>query len=94
MPTISQALRLALFLPLAFSLTTTLTACQTTASGTARDLPPRAEFMRPVKIPVLPRDPRAALRLTDSALFEANRRLSESAGWYEGVRPSYAVGTR
>jgi len=50
--------------------------------------------MRPVKIPVLPRDPRAALRLTDSALFEANRRLSESAGWYEGVRHSYAVGAR
>lgn len=29
------------------------------------------------------------LRLTNSALVENQRRLSATAGWYEGVRKSY-----
>lgn len=92
MPTISRGSKAAL---LAILLTTTLQGCQTTDTGTARDLPaPPANLMRPVRVPILPRDARAALRLTDSALFEANRRLSASAGWYESVKHSYAVGTR
>jgi hypothetical protein len=47
--------------------------------------------MRPVAVPVLYKgeDARAALRLTSSALIEANARLSASAGWYESVRKTY-----
>jgi hypothetical protein len=47
--------------------------------------------MRPVAVPALYKgqDARAALRLTGTALIEANARLSASAGWYEGVRKSY-----
>jgi hypothetical protein len=50
--------------------------------------------MKPVAVPVLYKgqDARAALRLTGTALVEANARLSASAGWYEGIRKSYAVG--
>lgn len=47
--------------------------------------------MKAVPIPHLyeGQDARAALRLTGSALNEANRRLEGSAAWYEGVRESY-----
>ncbi|MBN9007227.1 MAG: hypothetical protein J0H40_17655 [Rhizobiales bacterium] len=50
--------------------------------------------MDPVPVPKLyvGQDARAALRLTQSALFTANARLSSSARWYDGVRHSYAVG--
>jgi hypothetical protein len=49
--------------------------------------------MRPVAFPVLYKgqDVRAALRLTESSLIEANARLSASAGWYESVRKTYRV---
>ncbi|MDB6086566.1 MAG: hypothetical protein JWN43_4447 [Gammaproteobacteria bacterium] len=50
--------------------------------------------MRPVAAPVLYKgqDARAALRLTGSALIEANSRLSASARWYETLRANYATG--
>ncbi|WP_246661650.1 hypothetical protein [Tardiphaga sp. vice304] len=49
--------------------------------------------MKPVAVPALYKgqDARAALRLTGTALVEANSRLSASAGWYEGVRKSYGA---
>mgnify|MGYP003386714574 CR=1 FL=1 len=49
------------------------------------------KLMRPVAVPKLYKgqDARVALRLTGTALIEANSRLSASAGWYEGVRKSY-----
>lgn len=49
--------------------------------------------MRPVPAPALYKgqDARAALRLTGTALVEANARLSASAGWYESVRNSYGA---
>lgn len=48
--------------------------------------------MKPVPVPKLYKgqDARAALRLTGSALGEANDRLSGSAAWYENVRKSYS----
>jgi hypothetical protein len=48
--------------------------------------------MRPVRVPALYKgqDARAGLRLTLSALIEANNRLSASAGWYESVRKTYS----
>jgi hypothetical protein len=48
--------------------------------------------MRPVAVPLLYKgeDARGALRLSSSALIQANSRLSASAGWYEGVRKSYS----
>jgi hypothetical protein len=47
--------------------------------------------MKPVPLPTIYKgqDARAALRLTGTALIEANARLSASARWYEGVRKSY-----
>lgn len=47
--------------------------------------------MKAVPVPPLHKgqDARAALRLTGSALNEANERLEGSAAWYEGVRKSY-----
>ena len=47
--------------------------------------------MKPVPVPTLYKgqDARAALRLTGSALTEANSRLDASADWYEGVRKTY-----
>lgn len=49
--------------------------------------------MKPVPVPVLHKgqDARAALRLTGTALIEANARLSASAGWYESVRKTYGA---
>lgn len=48
--------------------------------------------MKPVAVPQLYKgqDARAALRLTGTALIEANARLSASARWYEAVREQYA----
>ena len=60
----------------------------------ARDLPPVPDrLMQPVPLPALQKgqDARAALRLTQTALIEANARLVASAGWYESVRKSYAI---
>jgi hypothetical protein len=50
--------------------------------------------MRPVPVPTLYKgqDARAALRLTGTALVEANARLSASTRWYESVRATYAAG--
>jgi hypothetical protein len=50
--------------------------------------------MRPVPVPALYKgqDVRAALRLTGTALVEANARLSASAGWYESVCKTYSLG--
>jgi hypothetical protein len=50
--------------------------------------------MQPVPVPSLYKgqDARAALRLTSTALIEANARLSASVGWYENVRETYAAG--
>ena len=65
------------------------------APQVARDLPPAADrLMKPVPLPTIYKgqDARAALRLTGTALIEANARLSASAGWYEGVRKSYSAG--
>jgi len=47
--------------------------------------------MRPVAVPALYKgeDARAALRLTLSALLEANARLKASDGWYQSVRKTY-----
>jgi hypothetical protein len=47
--------------------------------------------MAPVAEPVLHngQDARAALRLTRSALRNANDRLSASSRWYEAVRVTY-----
>jgi hypothetical protein len=49
--------------------------------------------MQPIPLPALQKgqDARAALRLTQTALIEANARLVASAGWYESVRKSYAI---
>ena len=91
MPTISRISKVAL--P-ALLMTLTLAGCQTTNPGpAARDLPPApARLMRPVPQPALYKgqDARAALRLTGTALIEANARLSASAGWYESVRKTYS----
>jgi len=60
----------------------------------ARQLPPAPDrLMKPVPVPAVYKgqDARAALRLTGTALIEANSRLSASAGWYEGVRKSYGA---
>lgn len=48
--------------------------------------------MKPVPVPALYKgeDARAALRLTGSALSQANARLSASSRWYEQVRKNYA----
>lgn len=50
--------------------------------------------MQPVTVPGLRKgdDPRVRLAQTRAALFEANDRLSASAGWYEGIRQSYLRG--
>ncbi|QDM27015.1 hypothetical protein FNL56_13495 [Tardiphaga sp. vice304] len=76
-------------------MTTILGGCQTTNPGpAARSLPPvPGRLMKPVAVPALYKgqDARAALRLTGTALVEANSRLSASAGWYEGVRKSYGA---
>ena len=94
-PTTSRNYKL---IPLALSLMATLAmgGCVTTGPiSVARTLPPApSKLMRPVPVPNLVKgmDARAALRLTGTALIEANYRLSASAGWYEGVRKSYAAG--
>ncbi|MGJ4928162.1 hypothetical protein ACQR1K_13555 [Bradyrhizobium sp. HKCCYLRH3095] len=48
--------------------------------------------MQPVPVPAIYKgqDVRAALRLSRTALMEANSRLSASADWYESVRKSFA----
>jgi hypothetical protein len=48
--------------------------------------------MAPVQKPTVYKgqDARAALRLTDSALNEANSRLVGSRNWYELLRQDYA----
>ena len=70
--------------------------CQTDNPGpVARSLPaPPGRLMHPVAVPVLSKgqDARAALRLTSTALIEANARLSAAAGWYESVRKTYSAG--
>ena len=80
----------------AFSMTGTFLAGCASAppAQVARDLPPAADrLMTPVPVPTIYKgqDARAALRLTGTALIEANARLSASAGWYEGVRKSYGA---
>jgi len=49
--------------------------------------------MKPVAKPKLYKgqDARAALRLTGSALDQANERLKASSGWYESVRRDYGA---
>jgi len=70
-----------------------LAGCQTDNPGPAeRSLPPApGRLMRPVAVPALYKgeDARAALRLTLSALLEANARLKASDGWYQSVRKTY-----
>ena len=86
-----RSCRLAL---IALSMTLILPGCQTTNPGPAtRHLPPApSKLMRPVPVPKTYKgmDARIALRRYDTALVEANARLSASAGWYESVRRDYA----
>ena len=73
-------------------MTVILAGCATNPGPAARSLPPPpGRLMHPVPVPALYKgqDARAALRLTGTALIEANARLSASAGWYESVRRSY-----
>ncbi len=91
MPITSSHLRAGL---VALSIAATLTGCVTTNPGpAARDLPPVPdELMKPVAKPKLYKgqDARAALRLTGSALDQANERLKASGEWYQGVRRDFA----
>lgn len=83
--------RCKMFLP-ACLMIATLTGCAELPIPVARSLPAVPErLMSPVKKPYLYKgqDARAALRLTDSALNEANSRLVGSLGWYENVRKEY-----
>lgn len=70
----------------------TFAGCASFPPPISRQLPPVPErLMSPVQRPSVYRgeDARAALRMTGSALDEANARLSASAGWYENVRRDY-----
>ena len=91
MQTTLRNLRLALPVCL---MSLTLVACgHSGPPPLARSLPVvPSKLMAPVPVPVLVKgqDARAALRLTGTALVEANARLSASSGWYESVRRDYA----
>jgi len=88
---------------LAFSMITicgTLAGCASdptrgaSSSVISRDLPQTPDrIMQPVPVPVYQegQDARAALRLTKSALLEANERLSAVSSWYDDIRHSYSA---
>lgn len=76
---------------LALSLTTMLLGCQTTDSRDARietKMPPRPSFMAPVAVPRYAKgqDARERLGVTKQALTKANKRLVDSADWYDDLR--------
>jgi hypothetical protein len=90
-------LRFALYLLAFLTMGTFLAGCAhepPVPREVARALPQAPDrLMKPVAVPSLYKgqDARAALRLTGTALIEANARLTASAGWYEGVRKSYGA---
>ena len=93
---ISDRLRFGLSLPACLTMAIFLAGCAHEVPPVpvvvSRSLPAAPDrLMKPVAVPALYKgqDARAALRLTGTALIEANSRLSASAGWYEGVRKSY-----
>ena len=92
MSTICSARRFRL-LALLLAMTCAGCASHPAPAPLARDLPPPAAFMAPVKDPSakLTDDARARLAVTRDALREANERLSNSRDWYEGVRAKHAI---